>query len=127
MSGRASDTERKDFTDALIQEFPEHPAADVAEVARMIMRHSTTYHRLQEKYCNEPFTEADEKHETVIENSIRALCYKLYVPGGVGRGHKAKEVIPVFQGDPRGATVKLRLPSGRTNDWGREGYCVPTS
>lgn len=32
-----------------------------------------------------------------------------------------------FQGDPRGAVAKLRLPSGRANDFGGEGfYCVPT-
>ena len=28
-------------------------------------------------------------------------------------------------GDPRGCVVKLRVKSGRTNDWGREGICVP--
>jgi hypothetical protein len=36
------------------------------------------------------------------------------------------KVTPVFQGDPRGACVKLRVPSGRTNDWGQTGICVPT-
>ena len=31
-----------------------------------------------------------------------------------------------LSGDPRGACVKLRLPSGRANDWGGCGlYCVP--
>ena len=28
-------------------------------------------------------------------------------------------------GDPRGCTVKLKLRSKRTNDFGGEGYCVP--
>lgn len=36
------------------------------------------------------------------------------------------KVVPVFSGDPRGACVKLKVPSGRTNDWGQEGICVPT-
>lgn len=31
----------------------------------------------------------------------------------------------VFQGDPRGCVFKLQVPSGRTNDWGKEGICVP--
>lgn len=31
-----------------------------------------------------------------------------------------------FQGDPRGATVKLIFPNGATDDWGRDGWCVPT-
>jgi len=30
-----------------------------------------------------------------------------------------------LSGDPRGYTVKLIVPSGRTNDWGREGIGVP--
>lgn len=30
-------------------------------------------------------------------------------------------------GDPRGATFKLKLPNGEANDFGREGYIVPTS
>ena len=34
-------------------------------------------------------------------------------------------IVPVFQGDPRGAVLKLQVPSGKTNDWGRTGICVP--
>ena len=36
-------------------------------------------------------------------------------------------VTPDFSGDPRGCTVKLAVPSGRTDDWGRTGICVPTA
>lgn len=32
---------------------------------------------------------------------------------------------PVFGGDPRGAVLKIKVPSGRTNDGGQEGVCVP--
>lgn len=28
-------------------------------------------------------------------------------------------------GDPRGCVVKLTWPDGATNDWGKEGWCVP--
>ena len=31
-----------------------------------------------------------------------------------------------LSGDPRGATVKVVLSNGETNDWGKTGYCVPT-
>lgn len=31
-----------------------------------------------------------------------------------------------FSGDPRGACVKLNLPSGTYNSWGGKGFCVPT-
>jgi hypothetical protein len=27
----------------------------------------------------------------------------------------------------RGNTIKVVMPDGYTNDWGREGLCVPTS
>lgn len=36
-------------------------------------------------------------------------------------------IVPAFSGDPRGVVVKLRLRSGKANDFGGEGYyCVPT-
>lgn len=31
----------------------------------------------------------------------------------------------VFNGDPRGPALLLRVPSGRTDDWGQRGICVP--
>lgn len=33
--------------------------------------------------------------------------------------------VPVFDSDPRGACVKLKVPSGRYDDHAREGICVP--
>ncbi len=30
-----------------------------------------------------------------------------------------------FNGDPRGAAIILRVPSGRSDDWGGRGVCVP--
>lgn len=38
-------------------------------------------------------------------------------PAGFGLRHS---------GDPRGAVLKLTLPDGATNDWGRTGWCVPS-
>lgn len=38
----------------------------------------------------------------------------------------AGRFVPLFQGDPRGACVKLKVPSGKTDDHAREGICVPT-
>ena len=50
--------------------------------------------------------------EARIEARVRALCQR-------------HGLTPIFNGDPRGAVLKLRVPSGRTNDGGREGVCVP--
>jgi len=35
------------------------------------------------------------------------------------------DIRPHFQRDPRGCTVKLILPSGDTNDFGKDGWIVP--
>lgn len=32
---------------------------------------------------------------------------------------------PICAGDPRGAVVKVKAPSGHSNSWGGEGICVP--
>ena len=50
--------------------------------------------------------------EAQIERRVRALCAE-------------HGLVPIFHGDPRGAVLKLRVQSGRTNDWGQEGVCVP--
>lgn len=50
------------------------------------------------------------------ERRIERLLASLDTPGFVAD----------FQGDPRGACVKIKVPSGRTDDWGRTSMCVPT-
>lgn len=35
-------------------------------------------------------------------------------------------VRPLFQNDPRGAVLKIRVPSGWSDDFGGEGICVPS-
>ena len=50
--------------------------------------------------------------EARIEARVWALC-------------QHHGLTPIFNGDPRGAVLKLKVPSGRTNDGGREGVCVP--
>lgn len=34
---------------------------------------------------------------------------------------------PIIGGDPRGCVLKITVPSKSTNDWGREGICVPAA
>ncbi len=83
--------------------------------AREIMRLATRHQRLCEAYCNGSIDEgAYEKRTDSLERTIQAV-----VAGFINAS-------AVFQHDPRGATVKLQVPSGRTNDWGNIGICVPT-
>jgi hypothetical protein len=99
--------------------------------ARLLCRHGKTYSRIQEAVCNgvewshydtnESFNRRQaaheawtEKRETQLEKRIREIV------AGIGVGFGV-----IFQGDPRGCTLKITVPSGRTNDFGKEGICVP--
>jgi hypothetical protein len=102
----------------------------IARTCSGICRLAATYKRLQENACNgyqdwqgnwdEAATKRAEKKESRIEEHIKTLCLELPTIDG-------KHIEPVFGGDPRGATIKLKMPDGRTDDWGREGICVPGS
>lgn len=107
------------------------------DVSFTLMRHAATLHRLAEAQCNGDWP-ADNGERKV---KPCPKCEQCWVPSffstrtGVCRecGLNARlELIlspyncePIFQGDPRGSVFKVKVPSGRTNDWGREGICVP--
>jgi hypothetical protein len=88
------------------------------------MRYGATLGRIAENQCNgyqtwdhkwdEKAAKADEAKEERIRTKVIKLCESIGVSA-------------VFQGDPRGNTLKISVPDGYTNDWGREGICVPTS
>lgn len=92
--------------------------------AKHIMRYGATLGRLAEEQCNgyqtydgredEKRARASERKEQRIRIKVEDLCAQF--------GCK-----PVFQGDPRGNVLKIAVPDGYTNDWGREGISVPTS
>lgn len=95
------------------------PQATMSDIQRLL-RLGAGLNRLAELHCNDVCRDCDEaggycRKQRRLENKIVSLC--------IGCGIKAK-----FQHDPRGATVKLRLPDGYGNDFGGEGLlCVPTS
>ncbi len=109
------------------------PYGEAVRLAALLCRHGVTYSRLQEDNCNgvgtyynEPpasfakrqaaFEARVEHREQLLEKRIAAIVAEL----GPGFGVH-------FQGDPRGNTIKIKLPSGRYSDQGQEGYGVPTS
>ena len=122
---------RQQFESALYRETQSNTEA--YRLAQLLMRHGRTYARIQEMVCNgvewyqhdtnETFNKRQARHEAYtekregqLERRITTICKEL------GAGFE-----PVFSGDPRGCTVKIRVPSGRTNDMGQEGICVPTA
>lgn len=97
-----------------------NPASVTSTDAKRMMTHAKRHHRLMELLCSDErfCKEVDEdgNHPQVTDCRARInQCAKRLGATGV-----------LFSGDPRGATVKLTFADGFTNDWGKEGYCVPT-
>jgi len=78
-----------------------------------VLRHSATIQRLSAEACNRELTDREAVNRVHATSQLMAL----------GSNNR---FTPCFSGDPRGATVKLKVPSGKTNDWGQIGVCVPT-
>lgn len=114
--------------------------------ARVLLRAATTLHRLAEAQCNgdwpadhgsdwptEACGGAEEKgcgsywHPSALKGKAKQCpdCrIEARVKAVLARQHRP-EWEAIFNGDPRGAVLKVKVPSGRTDDWGREGVCVP--
>jgi len=106
------------------------------EAAERLMRNATTLHRLAEAQCNGDWP-ADNGERKVI---ACPRCGSLWVPSTIRRNRcpdcaaedrvradcNAYNLTPIFQGDPRGHVLMVKVPSGRTNDSGHTGICVPS-
>lgn len=98
------------FAVAMAEEFPR--VADLPSAVLRLVRLSKRHARFQEASCNYGLTAAEEAAERRCEDAIWRVCR--------GLGCEL-----VFSGDPRGCTVRLRVPSGRTDDFAGTGVCVP--
>jgi hypothetical protein len=128
---RASHSEREKFV-ALIQQHAGGQTETRYSFAQRLMRYGATYGRLQEDQCNGP--EYTGKPELDAQRQRMWQTYQDAIPAKEEKIVKAVSALcteygckPVFSGDPRGNTLKIEVPDGFTNDWGREGICVPTS
>lgn len=101
------------FINVLLEESGCKSRADVETKAILLRVKSRQLHRLFELACNRSLLPSEEAREVKLKHEINDLCEDL----GFSQ--------PVYQSDPRGAPVKLVFPSGRTNDWGKEGWVVP--
>lgn len=87
--------------------------------AAWLIRLATKYQKMCIDACNHPGCEMyDADGETMprVAKLEKALS-------GAAEEHNCKIK---FGGDPRGCTAKLILPNGDTNDFGGEGWCIPT-
>ena len=128
----ASAKDRALFVGQLVRAMPDKPVHVVERAAALLIRHATTHGNLAEAECNGPgdwvnsipYPRAGEiinTHQALIEKKraqiearMTAICAEL-------------GITPNFDGDPRGYTVKVHLPTGASNTWGgrEEGYGVP--
>ena len=102
--------------------------------ATRMLRYASTLNRLATAMCNGDWPADNGERKTVVctqcgcgwaRSSFRkGVCpdcrTEQLVKDALPQGYKA-----VFSGDPRGCVFKIQVPSGRTNDWGKEGICVP--
>ena len=111
----------RDLAHAIVEDYPDNQRADILRACSLIARHARTHKHLAEAQCNgfqdwrgnwdQAQADAAEKRSDAIEARILTLVQTWIDP----------YASAIFGGDPRGATVKIVLPSGRTNDFGREG------
>lgn len=85
----------------------------------------------RETYCGESFVTAENVPAKVlttgkISRTTCPSCKATRLEQSLLKYVNERGLSAVFSGDPRGAVVKLAVPSGKTNDWGQVGICVPT-
>jgi len=130
--------ERDEFIGLLNREYPHMSVTQISKHAGRLMRLGRQYARIQEAICNgdypadngeRPVAPCPKCEQGFAAESIRSgLCPACRKEAEIRTACRALPGCePIFGGDPRGATVKLRVPSGRTNDWGQTGICVPNS
>lgn len=92
-------------------------AAELIEKARL-------HHRYTEAHCNGtwPYGKTWDGADTGNHPAVVRQCQGRIII----LADKVGAASVLFSGDPRGATVKLTFKDGFTNDFGKEGYCVPT-
>ena len=118
------------------------------DVCREIMRLGARLHREAELQCSDEATDRDRVPCPGVKKDKDCICdcARRSQEGKTLTGHQdvtrsevrelraqrrvnalcdPYNIVPEFSGDPRGAVVKLKVPSGFTNDWGRVGVCVP--
>jgi hypothetical protein len=122
---RCTQKARWEFIHLMMKHANTVPEYEARNAALKLLRYGATLGRIAENQCNgydstgrgdwdERAAKRDEAKEARILARAEKLCTSI--------GCKM-----VTQGDPRGNTLKIQVPDGYTNDWGREGICVPTS
>lgn len=106
--------DRDKFVAVLAREKTGKSTSEIVDLAGRLIRWGRAHGRLMEAACNYCLSPAQDRQVARLCKRVKVACE----PFGI---------VPVFSGDPRGATVKLKLKSGIADDWGGVGLCVPGS
>lgn len=119
--------QREEFIGRMVRE-----GMDV-ETARLVLRDAATVQRWAEAECNGEIQRDDngENPERVYGHSIRSVWHetRFKVPDRDAQAQaRIRKRMPrgfaaVFQGDPRGACVKILTPSGDGDSWETLARC----
>ena len=106
-----------EFGAILAREVPDMRPYSVGDLAANLIRLGKRANTLAVALCNGWVEQGayDRRHEA-IKAKLDGLADGLFLTAGWGYS---------VGGDPRGCVLKLTVPSGYTNDFGREGVCVP--
>ena len=111
------------------------------DTARRLLRYATTLHRLAEASCNGDWPcDNGERKVEFCPRCESGMVKSMFRRSGAGservcldcrtaelvKASLPEGFVPVLGGDPRGAVLRVKVPSRTTNDWGRDGICVPT-
>ena len=98
----------------LAREYPDLNPMQISDAMESLRKIARRCQKENERCCNEPTDDADIakwQKRTARELTDIASIF----------GIKAHE----GSGDPRGVSLFMELPSGKTNDWGQQGWAVP--
>ena len=110
--------EYTEFVSLLVRELQEEVSAgrvdagDIPRYAMTLCNLATRIQRLNESACNRGLTDREERQADILRDRVAQVCRDLAIDC-------------IINSDPRGATIRLKLPSGITNDFIGSGYCVP--
>lgn len=138
--------DRDEFIAVIRAELPDTASVDECiRLARLILRNAATIQHCETLVCSSEAADRDRVACPAAKSGKDEDCVCDYEKGSHGDTPRVQVQIlrarqrieaackpwgikPRFSSDPRGACVKLLLPSGRYNSWGgaENGFCVPT-
>lgn len=134
---RSRATERIEFVARLARLLPDAPAHHVSDLARQLMRAGATLQRLAEAQCNGDYPADNGQRKTEVCQQCECAwapevlkgkpptCPDCRTAARVSALLAPFGLSAIFNGDPRGAVLKIKTAPEQSDDWGREGICVP--